>query len=87
MKIATYNVNGVNGRLPRLLEWLAETDPDIACLQELKTDDTKFPAKALEAAGYGGSGTASARITAWPSSLRWFERFIGHARDLISFSR
>ena len=53
MKIATYNVNGVNGRLPRLLEWLNETQPDIVCLQELKTDDTKFPIKALVAAGYG----------------------------------
>jgi exodeoxyribonuclease-3 len=52
MKIATYNVNGVNGRLPRLLEWLAETRPDVACLQELKTDDTKFPARALSDAGY-----------------------------------
>lgn len=53
VKIATYNVNGVNGRLPRLLEWLAETRPDVVCLQEIKTDDTKFPGKALEAAGYG----------------------------------
>jgi len=53
MKIATYNVNGVNGRLPRLLEWLDETRPDIVCLQELKTDDTKFPARALADAGYG----------------------------------
>ncbi len=39
--------------LPCLLEWLAETAPDIVCLQELKTDDTKFPARALEDAGYG----------------------------------
>src|SRR5581483_3075797 len=53
MKIATYNVNGVNGRLPRLLEWLHETTPDIVCLQELKTDDSKFPAQAIESAGYG----------------------------------
>lgn len=53
MRIATYNVNGVNGRLPRLVEWLQETSPDIVCLQELKTDDSKFPAGALEAAGYG----------------------------------
>lgn len=53
MKIATYNVNGVNGRLPRLLEWLAETTPDIVCLQELKTDDSKFPVQAINAAGYG----------------------------------
>ena len=53
MKIATYNVNGVNGRLPRLVEWLAETQPDVVCLQEVKTDDTKFPAKAIADAGYG----------------------------------
>jgi exodeoxyribonuclease III len=53
MKIATFNVNGVNGRLPRLLEWLEETRPDVACLQETKTADVRFPAPALEAAGYG----------------------------------
>ena len=53
MKVATFNVNGVNGRLPRLLEWLAESRPDVACLQEIKTSDDRFPAKALEAAGYG----------------------------------
>ena len=52
MKIATYNVNGVNGRLPRILDWLSETSPDIVCLQELKTDDSKFPARAFEHAGY-----------------------------------
>jgi exodeoxyribonuclease-3 len=52
MKIATYNVNGVNGRLPVLLRWLKESKPDIACLQELKTSDDKFPAAALEEAGY-----------------------------------
>ena len=53
IKVATYNLNGVNGRLPRLLEWLREEDPDVVCLQELKTDDTKFPQKAIENAGYG----------------------------------
>ena len=53
VKIATYNVNGVNGRLPRILDWLTETRPDIVCLQELKTDDTKFPVHAFEKAGYG----------------------------------
>ena len=53
LKIATYNVNGVNGRLPRLLEWLSETEPDIVCLQELKTDDSKCPVAAIESAGYG----------------------------------
>lgn len=52
MKIATFNVNGVNGRLPRLLEWLDETGPDVACLQEIKTGDATVPARAIEAAGY-----------------------------------
>jgi exodeoxyribonuclease-3 len=52
MKIATFNVNGITARLPRLLEWLAETSPDIACLQELKTSDETFPVAALRDAGY-----------------------------------
>jgi exodeoxyribonuclease-3 len=52
MKIATYNVNGIASRLPRLLEWLDETRPDIACLQELKTAGETFPAMAINAAGY-----------------------------------
>lgn len=53
MKISTYNVNGVNGRLQTLLAWLEETRPDIACLQEIRTDDSKFPARAIGKAGYG----------------------------------
>ena len=53
MKIATYNVNGVNGRLPILLQWLAEASPDVVCLQELKAPDTRFPVKEIENAGYG----------------------------------
>ncbi len=53
MRIATYNVNGVNGRLPVLLSWLAETQPDVACLQELKAPQEKFPEEALREAGYG----------------------------------
>src|SRR5580704_6398657 len=52
MKIATFNVNGVNGRLPQLLEWLHEAKPDIVCLQELKAPQDKFPAVALKEAGY-----------------------------------
>ncbi len=52
MKIATYNVNGVNGRLPVLLRWLEETAPDVACLQELKAPQEKFPEKAIQDAGY-----------------------------------
>jgi len=53
MKIATFNVNGINGRLPRVLEWLAEAQPDVACLQETKTQDVNFPRDALRDAGYG----------------------------------
>jgi exodeoxyribonuclease III len=51
-RIATFNVNGVNGRLPVLLRWLAETRYDIVCLQELKTSDEKFPVEAIREAGY-----------------------------------
>ncbi len=52
MKLATYNVNGVNGRLPVLLRWLAESRPDVACLQELKAPQEKFPEDAIRNAGY-----------------------------------
>ena len=52
MKIATYNVNGVNGRLPVLLRWLEEAKPDIVCLQELKAPQENFPIDAIAAAGY-----------------------------------
>lgn len=52
MKIATYNVNGVNARLPVLLRWLEETKPDIVCLQELKAPQEKFPLQAITDAGY-----------------------------------
>lgn len=54
MKIATYNVNGIKARLPRLIEWLDETKPDIVCLQELKSSDETIPVADVEAAGYGG---------------------------------
>lgn len=52
MKIATYNVNGVNGRLPVLLRWLEKSSPDIVCLQELKAPQEKFPLGAINDAGY-----------------------------------
>lgn len=52
MKIATYNVNGVNGRLPVLLRWLAESQPDVACLQELKAPQEKYPEAEILKAGY-----------------------------------
>jgi exodeoxyribonuclease-3 len=62
MRIATFNVNGINGRLTRLLEWLEETRPDVACLQELKAPEGKFPAAAIEKAGYGA---------VWQGQARW----------------
>ena len=52
MKIATYNVNGVNGRLPVLLRWLKESSPDVVCLQELKAPEDKFPLEAIRNGGY-----------------------------------
>jgi exodeoxyribonuclease-3 len=53
MKIATFNINGVNRRLQNLLDWLAEAEPDVVCLQELKATDRQFPLAAIERAGYG----------------------------------
>jgi len=62
MRIATYNVNGINGRLSLLLAWLEATAPDIVCLQELKAPDEKFPLAALAKAGYGAT---------WHGQQRW----------------
>ena len=52
MRIASFNINGIRARLPRLVEWLQETRPTVACLQEIKTQDDTFPAADLLAAGY-----------------------------------
>jgi exodeoxyribonuclease-3 len=62
MRIATFNINGVNTRLPTLLRWLAEARPDVVCLQELKASQAQFPAAALKAAGYDA---------AWVGEGRW----------------
>ncbi len=62
MKIATFNVNGVNGRLELLLQWLEESRADVVCLQELKAPDEKFPIRAIEQAGYGAI---------WQGQSRW----------------
>jgi exodeoxyribonuclease III len=53
MRIVTYNVNSINARLPNLLRWLAESTPDVVCLQELKAPQDKFPEAAIRDAGYG----------------------------------
>jgi exodeoxyribonuclease-3 len=52
MKIATFNINNINRRLPNLLQWLESSRPDIACLQELKSADAEFPKAAISKAGY-----------------------------------
>ena len=52
MRLATWNVNSLRVRLPHLLEWLARAQPDVACLQETKTEDLSFPLAELNAAGY-----------------------------------
>jgi exodeoxyribonuclease-3 len=52
LRIASFNINGIKARLPRLLEWLEETRPAIACLQEIKTQDEGFPAAEFEKIGY-----------------------------------
>jgi exodeoxyribonuclease-3 len=53
VRIVTYNVNSINARLPNLLRWLAESSPDVVCLQELKAPQEKFPETAIRDAGYG----------------------------------
>ena len=55
LKIATFNVNSVKARLPRLLEWLKTSNPDIVCLQELKCEENAFPFEALLDAGYNSA--------------------------------
>ncbi len=53
MKVATFNINNINRRLPNLLQWLRQARPDVVCLQELKSADADFPHSAIEKAGYG----------------------------------
>ena len=62
MKIATFNINGINKRLSNLLAWLAEARPDIVCLQELKADEGAFPEEAIAAAGY---------VAVWAGQRSW----------------
>lgn len=62
MKIATYNVNGINARLPVLLRWLEASSPDVVCLQELKSPDEKIPKDAIREAGYNAI---------WHGQKRW----------------
>jgi exodeoxyribonuclease III len=90
MKLATYNINGIRSRLPRLLDWLERESPDIVCLQELKAIDAAFPIQAIRAAGYGAlwagqtswNGVAILAKNAEPVALR--RRLPGDAADAQS---
>ena len=62
MKIASFNINNINRRLPHLLSWLREAGPDIVCLQETKAADAEFPAEAIRQAGYHA---------VWRGETRW----------------
>jgi exodeoxyribonuclease III len=62
MRIATFNINGIKARLPALLNWLVDKNPDVVCLQELKAPQDRFPAEAIHAAGYGAI---------WQGQSRW----------------
>jgi len=87
MRIATFNVNGINARLPVLLEWLALTVPDIVCLQELKAPEERFPDGALRDAGYGAiwhgqkSWNGVAILARGPSPSKSGARFPGPGRS------
>ncbi|MGZ4269487.1 MAG: exodeoxyribonuclease III [Solirubrobacteraceae bacterium] len=61
MRLATWNVNSLNARLPRVLEFLDTVGPDVVCLQETKTDPDKFPVDALAEAGYGAAHHSGGR--------------------------
>ena len=54
LRIATFNINNINKRLPNLVAWLAKAQPDVVCLQELKAEQQAFPAGALRDLGYRG---------------------------------
>jgi exodeoxyribonuclease III len=90
VKIATYNVNGVNGRLPVLLRWLKEAKPDIVCLQELKAPQEKFPEKAINDAGYtaiwhGQKSWNGVAILSLNSDIKEVRRVLpGDAEDMHS---
>jgi exodeoxyribonuclease III len=75
MRIASFNINNINRRLPNLLEWLRETEPDVVSLQGLKATDAEFPAKAIRDAGYEAvwrgqkSWNGVAILARWPPIL------------------
>jgi exodeoxyribonuclease-3 len=87
MKVATFNINNIDRRLPNLLRWLRAAKPDAVALQELKAADAEFPAAAIEKAGYGAvwrgqktwNGVAILARNAEPVLIR--DRLPGDAGD------
>lgn len=74
MRIATYNVNSITARLPRLLAWLESSGTDVLCVQETKCSAEQFPHAELREAGYEAASTPPAGGTAWPCSPRWVSK-------------
>jgi exonuclease III len=68
VKVATFNINNLNKRLPNLLAWLAKAEPDVVSLQELKAEQGDFPRKPFEPPGTKRSGKGNGPGTAWPFS-------------------
>ena len=64
MKIATWNVNSIKVRIPHLVEWVKQADPDVVLLQELKTTEDQFPKMAVDELGYNMADR-------WPKNLQW----------------
>ena len=94
MKLATYNLNGIRARLPRLIEWLTREQPDIVCLQELKCADESLPIADIEAEAKGlvvgslylpnGNPVGTEKFD---YKLRWMERLCAHAREVLREER
>ena len=86
IKIATYNVNGVNGRLPVLLRWLGESKPDVVCLQELKAPQEKFPEAAIRARLAALEGSSAQAAAAHRRLEAWRERLLADDAALTRFA-
>ena len=71
MRIATWNINSIIARLPRLLAWLESSSMDVLCLQETKCTAEQFPAEALRELGYESAVTPPAGGTVWRCSPGW----------------
>ena len=85
MKIATFNVNSVNARLPVLLRWLSESRPDVACLQELKAaQESSLPRRRGRRVCGSITFCSTRRRPIGPLLPAWTERFAGGRRRAIT---